>query len=117
MTVESLSPEAQTVVRRVLAFISTTRQLDGEFETRLGVDRGELAATLMHCPVDDGAAHSPSAVAINNALNEVVNGLDLSADEWRQLGASRAQVEAAYAEWATKRGLEVDRSALGAPAV
>lgn len=105
MTVESLSPEAQAVVRAVLAFISTTRQLDGELETRLGVDRRELAATLMRWPaVDDRADESPSAVAINNALNEVVNGLELSADEWRELGATRAQVESAYAEWATKRG-------------
>jgi hypothetical protein len=104
MTVESLSPEAQAVVRAVLAFISTTRQLDGEFET-LGVDRRELAATLMRWPaVDDRADESPSVVAINNALNEVVNGLELSADEWRELGATRAQVESAYAEWATKRG-------------
>jgi hypothetical protein len=105
MTVESLSPEAQAVVRAVLAFMSITRQLDGELETLLGVDRRELAATLMRWPaVDDRADESRSAVAINNALNEVVNGLELSADEWRELGATRAQVESAYAEWVTKRG-------------
>jgi hypothetical protein len=105
MMVESLSPETQAIVRCVLAFIATTRQLDGEFETRLGVDRGELAATLMRWPaVDARADDSPSAVAINNALNEVVNGLDLSADEWRRLGATHAQVEFAYADWATVRG-------------
>jgi hypothetical protein len=105
MTVESLSPETQSVIRRALAFVSTSRQLDGEFETRLGVDRGMLAETLMRWPgVNDRDDASPSAVAINNALNEVVNGLGLSAEDWRQLGASRAEVESAYAEWATKRG-------------
>jgi hypothetical protein len=54
--------------------------------------------------VDDRADDSPAALAINNALNEVVNGLGLSAEDWQRLGASRAEVEAAYAEWATKRG-------------
>jgi hypothetical protein len=105
MTAASLSPAAQAVIRRVLAFISTTRQLDGEFETRLGVDRRVLAETLMRWPaIDDSADDSPSTVSITNALNEVVNGLALSAEEWHQLGATRAQVESAYAEWATKRG-------------
>jgi hypothetical protein len=46
MAVESLSPDAQAVIRRALAFISTTRQLDREFESRLGLDRGELAEVL-----------------------------------------------------------------------
>ena len=106
MTIESLTLETQAVMRRVLAFVSTTRQLDDDdFEARLGVDRGALAEILMRWPaVDDRADDSPCAVAINNALNEVANGLDLSAEEWRLLGATRAQVEAAYAEWASKRG-------------
>ncbi|MDB4883282.1 MAG: hypothetical protein JWL95_2048 [Gemmatimonadetes bacterium] len=105
MAIELLSPDTQLTIRRTLAFISTTRYLDGEFETRMGIDRGEVAAVLMRWPaVDDHADDSPAAVAINNALNEVVNGLALSADDWHQLGASRAAVEAAYAEWATARG-------------
>lgn len=105
MSVESLSPEAQTVLRHVLAFISTTRQLDDDFETRLGVDRRVLAELLMRWPaIDDRGDDSPNVMAINNALNEVANGLDLSAEEWQQLGATRAQVESVYVEWATKRG-------------
>ena len=106
MTIESLTFETQTVIRRVLAFVSTTRQLDDDdFETRLGVDRGVLAAILMRWPaVDDRHDDSPSAVAINNALNEVANGLDLSAEEWLQLGATREQVQSAYVEWVTSPG-------------
>jgi hypothetical protein len=105
MAVEDLSPNTQAVIRRALAFISTTRHLDGEFETRLGVDRGEIAKVLMRWPaVDDRVDDSPAALAINNALNEVVRALSLSGEDWQQLGASRADVEAAYAEWATKRG-------------
>jgi hypothetical protein len=105
MTIESLTPETQTVVRRALAFVSTTRQLDEDFETRLGVDRSVFADILMRWPaVDDRDDGSLNAVAINNALNEVAHGLDLSADEWRQLGATRAQVRSAYVEWATSRG-------------
>jgi hypothetical protein len=105
MTVAALSPNTQALIRRALVFIATTRHLDGEFETRLGIDRAELAAVLMRWPVvDDQADDAPAAVAINNALNEVVNGLDLSTDDWQQLGANRVAVETAYTEWATARG-------------
>jgi hypothetical protein len=105
MTIESLTLETQTVMPRVLAFVSASRQLDDDFETRLGVDRGVLAEILMRWPaIDDRDDDSPSVVSINNALNEVANGLDVSAEEWRQLGATRAQVESAYAEWLTSRG-------------
>ena len=105
MTVQSLSSETQAVMRRVLAFIATTRQLDGEFETRLGVGRTELARLLMRWPaVDDRSDDALATVAINNALNEVVNCLALSPDEWAQLGAGREEVRAAFTEWATARG-------------
>ena len=105
MAVESLSSDVQAVIRRVLAFVSTTRQLDGEFETRLGVDRGDLAKILMRWPaVDDRSDDAPASVAISNALSEVARGLDLSAQEWRQIGVTRTEVEAAYAAWTTSRG-------------
>lgn len=55
----------------------------------------------MEEPADDGA---PATVAINNALNEVVHLLALSAEDWRQLGATRTEVGSAYAEWATSQG-------------
>jgi hypothetical protein len=105
MTIESLTPDIQTIVRRALAFVSTTRRLDDDFETRLGVGRGVLAEILMRWPaVDDRDDHSPTVAAINNALNEVANGFDLSTEEWRQLGATRAEVESAYLQWTTSRG-------------
>ena len=105
MTIEWLTLETQTVMRRVLAFVSSTPQLDDDFETRLGVDRSVLAEILMRWPaVDDRGDNSPSVIGINNALNEVDHGLDLSTEEWLQLGATRAQVASAYAEWATSRG-------------
>ena len=105
MAIESLSPEAQAIIRRAIAFVATTHQLDGEFETRLGVERAEVAKVLMRWPaVDDHGDDAPVTVAINNALNELVNGMDLSAEEWRQIGTTRGEVEAAYAAWATARG-------------
>jgi hypothetical protein len=103
--VESLDIATQALIRRVLAFIATMDHLDSEFETRIGVERGEVAALLMRWPhVDDQRDDSPITVAINNALNEVANGLALSAEDWQQLGASRAEVEAAHARWASARG-------------
>ena len=103
--IERLSAESQACIRRALAFVATARELDGELETRMGVDRRELAETLMRWPaVDDRTDESPATLAINNALNEVVNGLALSSEEWARLGANREQVHRAYAEWATARG-------------
>jgi hypothetical protein len=68
----SLPPEAQTVMSRTLAFLSTTRRLDeAAFETRVVVDRGITANILMRWPAVDGRDNdSPSVVAITNALNE-----------------------------------------------
>ena len=105
MAIESLSPEKQAIIRRALAFVATTHQLDGAFETRLGVERAEIATILMRWPaVDDRRDNAPVTLAINNALNELVNGMELSAADWRQLGTTRAEVEAAYAAWNTARG-------------
>jgi hypothetical protein len=105
MTVESLSSAAQAVIRKALAFVATTRQLDGELETRLGVERGQLAEILMRWPsVSDQEDDTPATLAINNALNEVARGLDLSTEDWRQLDTTRAEVESAYVEWATSSG-------------
>jgi hypothetical protein len=108
MTISFLTRETQIVMRRVLAFVLTTRTLeDDEFETRVGMDRRVLAEIVMRWPaVDDGDDATPSVVAINNALNEVANGLHLSAEEWQQLGAARAQVESAWVEWRASRGSE-----------
>lgn len=105
MAVESLTPESQALIRRALAFIATTSHLDGEFETRLGVERRELAEILIRWPaVDDSADGAPGTVAINNSLNEIANGLALSAEDWTQLGATRSDVQRVFAEWTTMRG-------------
>jgi hypothetical protein len=105
MTIDTLSPQTQSVIRRVLAFVATTPELDGDFEIRLGVERAGVTAALMRWPaVDDRADDAPATLAINNALNEVVNGLLLSAEDWLRLGTTRYEVESAIAEWAMRRG-------------
>ena len=104
MTVEQLAVADQALIRRCLAFLIEARPLEGEFETRLGVTPGEVAALLMRWPdVDDTADDGPACVAISNALNEVAHGLALTPADWHQLGTTQADVHRVLARWATLR--------------
>ena len=105
MATESLTPDERALVRRCLALAVTTPELQGEFSTRLGVSRGQAAELLARWPaVDDRDDASTAAIAINNALNEVANGLRLSSADWAALAASREEVVRVYDRWAALRG-------------
>ena len=103
--VEQLTTEEQELARRCLAYVADARALRHEFETRLGVTRAEAAEVLARWPaVDDREDDGPACVAINNALNEVANGLRLAPEDWRRLGTERAAVRAVLTRYATLRG-------------
>jgi transposase len=96
MRSELLKSKQLDLLRRCLAFVATTPQLDDEFETRLGISRSELAELLMRWP---GASETTLDLAISNTLNELANGLDLSAREWSELGATREEVSDLQKQW------------------
>ena len=99
-----LTASEQEIARRCLAFVVGSTELDGEFQTRLGVTRAEAAEVLMRWPpVDDGTNGAAAAAAIHNALNEVANGLRLHAADWRSIGATRPQVAACLERYAAVR--------------
>jgi hypothetical protein len=108
MPVRDLDPPDQALLRRCLEFILTTPQLDGEFETRLGVTPHDVHQLLAGWPraEDDGDEAVPT-VAISNALNEITHGLRVSADDERRIGSSRDAVQALYSRWARSRGWTV----------
>jgi hypothetical protein len=103
--VEQLTPEERDLVRRCLAHVIGTPELDHDFQTRTGVSRAETAEVLMRWrEVDDHDEDGPACLAINNALNEVANGLSLAPGDWHRLGAERAEVASVLARYATVRG-------------
>ena len=101
MTFEFLSTKELEAVRGCLAFIARTPLLDGEFDTRLGISRPELAEIIMRWPAVSGEL---AELAISNTLNELLNGLDLSAAEWDQVGSTRGEVSDLHRRWLSTEG-------------
>ena len=101
---KDLPPEQQDAIRSCLRFIVESGELEGEFETRMGVTEAEVRSILDTWPeVDDVAESSRAVIAINNALNEVCHGV--SVRDWeRWFVVPRETVKAAYVAWARGRG-------------
>src|SRR5262245_58449406 len=100
-----LDGEDQGQIRRCLEFVISSPELEGEFTTRIGADASEVSQMLARWPEPLAAPDaSIETVAINNALNEVVHGLHVSAADERSLGASRGAIQALYFRWAQSRG-------------
>ena len=105
MAVKQLDRSDQALLRRCLEFILTTDQLSGAFATRLGVEPEEVGAILERWPdAGDDTEDSTGTIAINNTLNEIVNGLAISRDDERAIGSSRGGVQALYWRWAQSCG-------------
>src|SRR5512147_337349 len=105
MTVQKLDARDQALLRRCLEFVLTAEELEGAFETRLGVTPAEVKAVVARWPdAGDEADDSMAAIAINNTLNEIVHGIRVSPANERRLGARRGAVQALYLRWATARG-------------
>jgi len=104
MSVKELPPAEQTLIQQCLVFVLESRELEGEFGTRMGVSEAQARQVLEMWPdVDDVADDSIAALAINNALNEVCHGVHVR--DWdRWFAASPAEVTAAYVRWARHRG-------------
>ena len=104
MALDSLAPEEREVVRRTME--ATFRYFDFDFQTRLGVSPEAMRVLLDAWPaVHDTSDDSDACLAINNSLNDLLNGVGISEDEAMELvGASRAEMERVYRKWAGTRG-------------
>jgi hypothetical protein len=96
-----LNEAEQNIVRQCLVAILDGPSIDDwEFQTRLGVDRQTLRTVLSERPNGAGECAGPAQVALNNCMNEIVNGLGMSADEWdKWFTVSRSEVIAVYRKW------------------
>lgn len=81
------------------------RFLEDEFQTRIGVEKHELQKVIDDFPqIDDSEKDTVETLAINNCLNEVCNGLDLSEQEWEKcFSVGKSEIIKAYANWAKIR--------------
>ena len=106
VALERLRSEDRELIRRCVAALVEGNDLQGEFQTRMGVTESEAAELLMRWPgVDDRDDNSRASVAINNAMNEMLNGLGLSdAELERRIGGDRGRLASVYHEWARLRG-------------
>ena len=106
MSLKQLSPEDQVVIRCCLAFTLQCRELEGEYQTRLGVTEDEVQALLKDWPnVDDALDGSTACLAINGALNEVCNGVRIPEEEWpRWFDVPSAIVLDIFKRWRLSRG-------------
>jgi hypothetical protein len=96
MPLQSLSAKELELLRGCLVFVARTPRLEGEFDTRLGITRSDLAEIIMRWPAVSG---NIADRAIGNTLNELVNGLNMSAVDWGQVGSTHAEVSALHRRW------------------
>jgi hypothetical protein len=92
------------VVRRTLQ--ATFGYFDVDFHTRLGIKPETMRRLLAAWPaVDDESDDSDARLAINNSLNDMINGVGISdADAVELIGVNRAEIERVYRKWRTGHG-------------
>lgn len=104
MTLSLLNSDERIVVRRSME--ATFQFFDTDFETRLGVNPEEMKSLLRDWPnVDDSSDNSIATLAINNSLNDLLHGFDISDTQAQSLvGTNRSEMDRVYTKWAKSRG-------------
>lgn len=97
-----LTEREQDVIRQCMNTIFKSPYIDNpEFETRLGIDRKALQKVMQCWPdLNDSDEHSVVFLAINNCLNEICYGIDISPSDWALwFDASIEDVRAVFEKW------------------
>ncbi len=107
MAVELLSDDEREIVRQCMVAIADGPFLDGpEFHTRLGISSGELKEVLSRWPAADDA-NLVTQLAINNCLNEVCHGLNISEEDWgRWFNVAKREVKRIFLKWIELKGFK-----------
>ena len=100
----TLTPEECQVVRRTME--ATFRFFDVDFQTRLGIPPDTMRSLLLAWPnIDDSNDDSDACLAINNSLNDLLNGIGISdAEALEVVGVTREEMHRVYRKWAASRG-------------
>ena len=106
MPLRALDEEEQGIIRGCLVALLDGPFIDDwEFQTRLGFDRSSLRAILSARYLDYRSEDPEIQLTINNCMNEVVNGLNISPSQWeRWLTVPRQDVQRTYLKWSSPSG-------------
>ena len=107
MAFEQLSKKEQrTILQCMTAILEGTYIDNAEFQTRLGIDRTEMQEVIGSWPnLNDTDQTSNTSLAINNCMNEVCNGIEISGHKWRDwFDVSKEEVESLYLKWVRLMG-------------
>jgi hypothetical protein len=103
MSLASLNEEEKEVVRRTMA--ATFDYFTFDFGTRIGVEQEEMSKLLEAWPdLDDSDDESSVSLAINNSMNDLLNGEGISeSDAKEKIGVSKDEMRRVYKKWANAR--------------
>lgn len=115
MAFEKLNLREQKIVLQAMKLILTEERYipDWEFQTRTGITRDELRQVIAEWPHlkdddDKDSKDNPDLVrilAINNSLNEVLHGVDVSDVDWAKwIVEPREEVKRVYRAWSVHKG-------------
>jgi hypothetical protein len=107
MTLRDLSIAEQELVRQCVAAVADGPFIDDqEFATRVGLPRATIRALLHNWSnVDDSLDDSDACLALNNCLNEMCHGIEITPTEWAaRVTVPRDQIKDVYRRWAQSRG-------------
>jgi hypothetical protein len=106
MFLSQLADDEQQVIHQCMKAIVGGRYLEGDIETRLGLDEDVYERIVDAFPhLDDSSDDSDVTLAINNSMNEVLHGFQMSSTEWAKwFNVSRDDVLKVYQKWARPRG-------------
>ena len=102
MAFKHLSPNEKEMVLKCMKAIADGPEIeDWEFHTRLGIGRSDLRRIICLWPeIDDTSDRSPEFLAINNCMNEICHGVNISPTEWRRrLTQTRDEIRDTYHKW------------------
>jgi hypothetical protein len=107
MPIATLNQNDIALVGRALRLMATGDIVHGfEFGARIGVELPEFREMVGRWPAwDDADDRSRECLAIDNTLNDLLNGVGLTERQCTELlGVGREELLAAYRRWAASRG-------------
>ena len=107
MAIVSLSPRTQSLILGAMRAIAHGSLIDDkEFHTRLGISRRILLELLANWPaIDASDPNSEAFLGINNCMNEICNGVNLTPQQWAEwFDSPRSDIERAYEDWSRSVG-------------
>jgi hypothetical protein len=104
VTLAALTADERETIRRAME--ATFRFFDRDFQTRLGVTPEAMRDLLGDWPdVDDTPGDCDACLAIDNAMNDLLDGVAISDRQAREsIGVDRAEVLRVYRKWTHNRG-------------